>query len=575
MPATPAVTIEAHKRPSHSYTPSDAYIHPVQRSGAPEHAKHREVDLEPGVGIGDRLRTREVSANGKRKGTEWRYKWDISPREEKFELEGGSKRFALALAIKIFSAFLFAILLLKGALSLLPQASSSHNPNKALLLLASSSSPSKDRPYKALTSVSNPYGYMSLIDPHASHIFNPTLLSLPPSTGDVKLLLVARGEERYEAETVAGEGETRWQKVVGCSLEESKRRYLNIPFLERIGELHTLQLPAERHVPYLRCREKVYDQFIGPEDPRLFLLSNGAPLLFYSQTGNAPAICRAIFVIDARVVIPGLQQAMERAGWTPDIEFGEQTDLVREGQTNIEKNWAPFLSFPSTAVSSSSQTSPAPPHDLYFHASLVPQQIYAFRPHLTLRPLVRNPPAHNCLSELVGADMGRVRMHHATPLLRVTLCERGECMPDVHNTVLMGIIQFVPLFLRPIALVLYLTDILRRYSVKYHPEPYLFYERRAVTWNATAESEFEYLSVSKPLSYLGTNQGDPIFTVSMAWDLRSRKGWKARETGGMGLAHGFLDDTVLIGFGVGDYGSAFIDVEAKQLLEEHTLCKEL
>lgn len=45
-------------------------------------------------------------------------------------------------------------------------------------------------------------------------------------------------------------------------------------------------------------------------------------------------------------------------------------------------------------------------------------------------------------------------------------------------------------------------------------QPYLFYERRVVTWNVT--SPYEYLSVSKPLTYSGTNQADPIFTVAMA-----------------------------------------------------------
>lgn len=62
---------------------------------------------------------------------------------------------------------------------------------------------------------------------------------------------------------------------------------------------------------------------------------------------------------------------------------------------------------------------------------------------------------------------------------------------------------------------------------------------------------YEYISVSKPLTYSGTNQADPIFTVSMAWE-------KPTKRHGLGLNHGFLDDTVLISFGVADYGSAYI-----------------
>lgn len=164
---------------------------------------------------------------------------------------------------------------------------------------------------------------------------------------------------------------------------------------------------------------------------------------------------------------------------------------------------------------------------LFFHVSLVPQLIYKYIPGLTLRPLVPNPPLSNCLTQVVSADMNRVKFHHATPLLRATLCRRGECVPDVHNTVLFGMIH-----------------------IKYHPLPYLFYERRIVTWNTTAP--YEYLSVSKPLTYSGTNQADPIFTTSIAWDHPTKKG-------GLGLNHGFLNEVVITSFGVGDYGSAYIE----------------
>lgn len=56
--------------------------------------------------------------------------------------------------------------------------------------------------------------------------------------------------------------------------------------------------------------------------------------------------------------------------------------------------------------------------------------------------------------------------------------------------------------------------------------------------------------MSRPLTYSGTNQADPIFTVSMAWDHPTNRH-------GLGLNHGFLDDTVIISFGVADYGSGY------------------
>ena len=42
---------------------------------------------------------------------------------------------------------------------------------------------------------------------------------------------------------------------------------------------------------------------------------------------------------------------------------------------------------------------------------------------------------------------------------------------------------------------------------------------------------------------------------------------------GLGLNHGYLDDVVMISFGVYDYGSAYIDVLAAELFADHELCE--
>ncbi|GAA5957179.1 hypothetical protein JCM8115_003981 [Rhodotorula mucilaginosa] len=395
--------------------------------------------------------------------------------------------------------------------------------SSAALALVPEGYPPSANKAKILESRSNPYGFMNLVDPYVGGAFNPSILVLPDQAGlGWRHVFVSRGEEKYEV--IQGE-DTRWEKLIGCFLLPMKRAHLELPYLARESELWTLDLPAKRKVEYMRCHNPDYNQFIGPEDPRLFFTNDGQPLLIYSQNGRMPNVCRALYVIDARMVIPGLDKALQRAGWNAPVQFREQTDLIRENQYNIEKNWSPFL---------------GENDELFFHVSLVPQQIYKYVPNLTLRPLDPLAPSHNCLTDLLGADMNRVHLHHATPLLRATLCKRGECVPDVHNTVLMSIIH-----------------------VKYHPLPYLHYVRHVVTWNVTAP--YEYISVSKPLTYSGTNQADPIFTVSMAWEKPSKRH-------GLGLNHGFLDDTVLISFGVADYGSAYIDVLARDLLTDHNLC---
>lgn len=77
----------------------------------------------------------------------------------------------------------------------------------------------------------------------------------------------------------------------------------------------------------------------------------------------------------------------------------------------------------------------------------MPQEIYKYVANVTLRPLDPAPPSRNCITEAISADTRRVHYHHATPLLRVTMCKRGDCKPDVGNTVLFGIIQCVAIFL--------------------------------------------------------------------------------------------------------------------------------
>jgi len=118
---------------------------------------------------------------------------------------------------------------------------------------------------------------------------------------------------------------------------------MSLPYLLREGEQTKLALPAERKVDYTRCHESLHGKFIGAEDPRLFFTNDGQPLMIYSQTGHVPNVCRALFVVDVRVVLSELGNAMAAAGWTAPVMFKEQTPLVREGQVNVEKNWAPFF----------------------------------------------------------------------------------------------------------------------------------------------------------------------------------------------------------------------------------------
>ncbi|GAA5999847.1 uncharacterized protein JCM10292_003771 [Rhodotorula paludigena] len=113
-------------------------------------------------------------------------------------------------------------------------------------------------------------------------MFSSSLVVLSDQAGlGWRPLLVARGEEKYEL--IEGE-DTRWEKVVGCFMLPLKRAHLDLPYLARESELTTLDLPAERKVPYHRCDNPDFNH----------------------------------------VVIPGLDKALKKAGWNPPIEFREQ-----------------------------------------------------------------------------------------------------------------------------------------------------------------------------------------------------------------------------------------------------------
>lgn len=131
----------------------------------------------------------------------------------------------------------------------------------------------------------------------------------------------------------------------------------------------------------------------------------------------------------------------------------------------------------------------------------------------------------NCLTRTIGEHLDRA-YHHATPLLKVTLCRRGECLPSKENTVLFGIVH-----------------------VKF-PQDYAWYERRVVTYSS--EAPYEMQSVSKHIVYSGTNGDDPIVTTSMSWQHPTRRD-------GGGLNHGFLDDVLLTSFGAHDFQSNYIE----------------
>lgn len=68
---------------------------------------------------------------------------------------------------------------------------------------------------------------------------------------------------------------------------------------------------------------------------------------------------------------------------------------------------------------------------------------------------------------------------------------------------------------------------------------------------------------------MGIGQDQQIFTVSM--NFRKKK---QRISSGGEFARGFLDDSLIISFGLGDYSSHFVEVRVEDVLKDHTLCSD-
>jgi len=164
-------------------------------------------------------------------------------------------------------------------------------------------------------------------------------------------------------------------------------------------------------------------------------------------------------------------------------------------------------------------------------------------------------------------------VHQASPAIRITLCNRGECLPDIHNTV------YVSLFHR-----VFTTN-------------GKFFERRIITWNTTFP--FNYVSVSKPIFYHGVLETQIVHTSSLCLlprSLRSRQDRRPAHaakpvplylsngphygfsslvpdgTSDFELSHGYLDDEIMIAFGLDDKDGGWIDTLVSELIADQIMC---
>ncbi|KAK3399359.1 hypothetical protein B0T20DRAFT_351810 [Sordaria brevicollis] len=287
-------------------------------------------------------------------------------------------------------------------------------------------------------------------------------------------------------------------------------------------------------------------------------------------------------------------------------DHGEEKAHIAPGWGEIEKNWfvfwAPPLPSPSPSISDAG-SSPKSSHHKPESKSLQTYIHYDFFPHRSFAllhddgsatPLPSSPTSveHDtqCLTHYLPSlpTASSVSIHQSTNSLLLTLCNRSDpsCVPSATNTFLLSIIQY-------------------KTFEYFHSE----YEPYVVLFSQQAPG-FEVFAVSKKPVWIegrkkwaegewhagedGLGDGKPrtemFYVTSVNWrDYRSPVSSRGQRNEGEGDDdeegergrgegkgyHGYLDDVLVIGFGIEDKESGGIDVLAGELVRGMGLCEDV
>lgn len=412
---------------------------------------------------------------------------------------------------------------------------------------------SKAHDFRILASMRNKMGFFNAIDAKKTgyEIMNPTLLQLPEGSRH-EFLVIARA---FHVDKKINDKNYRLARQVAFFADLTYNRH-GMP--ELTADSWSRLLVQDFNGPEHHCKHQPdMDKYIGPEDMKLFWTRAGAPLLIFTYQVDDPNLCQGMFLIDARAAVPELEHALgSEAKTMPPIEFNEPVGLRRqppEGEESHsryqrEKNWALtqsplakdvdellFMVEPGQLFRWISEEEPV--EDVGAEQE---SAVEAPFPHDVKTEDTWHSKLKTCMHDVMLSDN---HVHQSTPMLSVTLCNRGECKPSANNTVMVGMVQ-------------------RRYD---RPgNPFTWYDRHIAVYEAVAP--YKMMSVSKSLAYYG--EGNKyIWTGSMVY-VHKKDIKYARDR-----SHGYLDDEIWLSFGIGDSRPGWLDIEARELIADHHVCQ--
>ncbi|KAK7424121.1 hypothetical protein QQX98_000731 [Neonectria punicea] len=357
----------------------------------------------------------------------------------------------------------------------------------------------KSGDYRILTSIRDTMGFYNAINVEKTglKIMNPTLLELPRGSRHDFLVIARMPHVDKEINGIKYELSRQVAMFANLTYNDAHRpvlmagKWFKLLIQDSVGPEHHC-----KHQPHM-------DRYIGPEDMKLFWTRKGAPLLILTLQVNDENICQGMFLIDARASVPELVKAIgDQTRQMPPIQFEQLTGLRRQAPAGHEadpryqrdKNWAPFqspfskdddeLSFivePGRVFRRT--TSSEPVEDISVEPESVVEAPY---PPWVESEETWHSTEKTCVHDIM---MTNKNVHQSTPMLILTLCDRGTCEPQDGNTVMLGMVH-------------------RRYDTPSYP--YTWYERRIVVYAAT--SPYKMMSVSKKLIYHGEADGRYIWT---------------------------------------------------------------
>ncbi|KAF2680066.1 hypothetical protein K458DRAFT_421872 [Lentithecium fluviatile CBS 122367] len=302
---------------------------------------------------------------------------------------------------------------------------------------------------------------------------------------------------------------------------------------------------AATHTEHCKGDLEYFSYGSGPHDMRVFYGPDAPYVIYGSQSAHT---CFGLFMQDFRV-LNSHDYALDALNAN---FFATGTELQRpQPWHDIEKNWFMFWD---------AQNKP------YVHHDIAPKRVFAeLLPDGSVGPDLAPaaaPSDEACMARYmpkVGPEHESI--HQATNALAVTMCARSDpnCVPNDDNTFILTIFQHKKYvdFHAVYEPYVMLTQSVPPFTIHgISTKPIWIHGRGKLTRESAKKFRGEGKVVPE-------GQTEMLYVTSVNWKERAVR-WR-----------GFLDDVVMLGFGVEDERAAGLDVVVGELLGGLGLCADL